>query len=63
MKNILSYLVAMIIVGAAVYAIMHWLFHFNNPDSIMYGIIAAIVEPIITFFRRYIWKNKKTGSV
>ncbi|MEO7531980.1 MAG: hypothetical protein ABIS69_11230 [Sediminibacterium sp.] len=62
MKKNAAYLLAAILMGTIVYVIMHWLFHFGNEGSIMYGFIAATVEAMISLGKSFFVKIKKGGS-
>ena len=62
MKKNIAYLAAAIIWGTIVYAIMHWVFRFPSDESFTFGLIAAIVEPVITLGNHFFSKRKKQGS-
>lgn len=59
MNNRTALLIATFLVGFAVFAIMHWLFHFANIESVMFGIIAATAEITVNYFKRFFTREKK----
>lgn len=63
MKDRTAYILAAFLVGFAVFAIMRWVFSFNNIESAMLGIIAATAEIGARYIIRFFSGNKKDRPV
>ncbi len=63
MNSRITYLLAALIVGFAVFAIMHWVFRFDNTESVMFGLIAATAETAAYYVIRIFTGRKKDSSV